>query len=458
MNFRELVAELEARGELLRIGAEVDIEYELPALLVQAEARDMACRFDRVAGADFAAVGAVLTSPRRWALALGVVESAFDEPNALESYMRDAVASPVEPELVESAPVSANRIAGARVDIGRLPAPLFFSGDSHRFISAGLGFSLDPETGVQNVGFYRSPLVDRRTISVSAGPTSDLRRIYNLHRDRRAPLQIAMAVGVPPALQIAAAADLPPGVSDVAVAGALQGRPIRLARCQTSGILVPADAEIVIELTVELDEWIDNTMGEFGDQYGKTASPVATIDAITHRDDALFHVIMAGMNREHNQLGRMLGYDLRRAIMERLREDHEEVADVAVDMTPQRTGMRAQVTVAVDKTSDAQPGRIIEEVYGMKIGRFPMSMLMYRVVVVDTDVDIYDHRDIDWAIASRMNAAGQISVREVQTGRGATVVRLGCDATAPIAQRAELRRPDIPDADRYRLDDYLRGV
>lgn len=455
MNFRELVAALESRGELLRIGTAVNPRYELPALLAQAEARDKACLFESVAGAAFPAVGGVLTSPRRWALGLGLPDDAFDAANALEQFVADAVAAPLAASVAETGPVAEVVISGADVDTASLPTPLFFRGDSHPFISAGIGFSLDPDTGTQNVGFYRVPIIDRRVISVSAGPTSDLRRIYNLHRERGAKLQIALAVGVPPALQIAAAADIPAGIPDIDVAGAMQRAPIELIKCQTSDILVPGNAEFIIEVTVDLDTWVDNTMGEFGDQYGKTSSPVATIDAITHRSDAMFHVIMAGMNREHNQLGRMLGYDLRATILRRLREKYPVVEDVCVDMTPQRTGMRAQVAVSVDKTSDGQPLQIIDDIFGMKIGRFPLSMLMHRVVVVDIDVDVRSNRDLDWAVASRMNSAAQFSVREDQTGRGAAVTRLGLDATAPIALRDALKRPEIPSAELYDLDQYL---
>jgi len=453
--FRELVAELESRGDLLRIRKEVDPEYELPALLAQAEARDKACWFECVAGSDFPAVGSVLTSVHRWALGLDQSPDRFDEPDSLEQYVADAVAAPVEAAISESGPVCEVVISGDEIDTASLPAPLFFSGDSHRFISAGVGFTQDPETGTQNAGFYRVPIIDQRLVSVSTGPTSDLRRIYNLHRERGTKMQIAVAVGVAPSLQIAAASDIPAGIPDVDVAGALQRTPIELVQCQTSDILVPADAELVIEVTVDLETWVDNTMGEYGDQYGKTSSPVATIDAITHRRDAMFHVIMAGMGREHNQLGRMMGYRLRTAILEQLRGRHPNVLDVCADMTPRRMGMRGQVAVSVNKTSDDQPGEIIDDIFAMKIGRFPMSMLMQRVVVVDTDVDIRDHQDIEWAIASRTIHAGQCSVSEDRTGRGATVTRLGFDATAPLANRTALRRPDIPSAEQYDLDRYL---
>lgn len=457
MIFRDLIAKLDDGGELLRVSKPVDARFELPALLAQAETRDKAILFDNVAGADFPAVGAALTSARRWALGIGVPVDRFEAPNSLEQFMADAVAAPVPARVVQDGPVAERVIDGDAVDVGRLPAPLFFSGDSHRFISAGLGFTIDPDSGTQNVGFYRIPIVDARTVSVSAGPTSDLRRIYNLHRERGSKLQLAVAVGVPPALQIAAAADLPAGVPDVDVAGALQRSAIDLVRCRTSDLLVPAEAEFVIEVTVDLDTWIDNTMGEFGDLYGTTSSPIASIDAITHRSDAQFHVIMAGMHREHNELGRMLGYSFRTEILKRLRGDFPGVRDVCVDMTPQQTSMRAQVAVSIDKAADDEPGKIIESIFAMQIGRFPMAMLLQRVVVVDVDVDIRNQQDVDWAIASRMNSADQLRVAESKTGRGATMTRLGFDATAPLAQREVLRRPDIPAAEDYALDDYTDG-
>jgi len=453
--FRELVAALDARGDMLRVRKEVDPVYELPALLSQAEGRGKACWFERVAGLEFPVVGSVLTCVQRWALGLDLPADRFDAPHALEQFVADAVAAPLAATVGQTGPAGEVVIDGDAIDTASLPAPLFFSGDSHRFISAGLGFAIDPETGTQNVGFYRVPIIDRRRVSVSTGPTSDLRRIYNLHRERGTKLQMAVAIGTAPALQIAAACDLPAGLADVDVAGALQRAPIQMIRCRTSDILVPADAECIIEVTVDLENWIDNTMGEYGDQYGKTSSPVATIDAITHRRDAIFHVIMAGMGREHNALGRMMGYRLRTAILEQLQGRHPIVKDVCVDMTPRRTGMRAQVIVSVDKTDDDQPGAVIDDIFAMRIGRFPMTILMQRIVIVDTDVDIHDHQDVEWAIASRMIHAGQFSATEDRTGRGAAVTRLGFDATSPLALRAALQRPDIPGIGQYDLDQYL---
>ncbi|MDP7419079.1 MAG: UbiD family decarboxylase, partial [Gammaproteobacteria bacterium] len=84
MNFRDLVGELESRGDLIRIRKTVNPEYELPALLAQAEVRDKACWFEHVAGSEFPAVGSVLTSVQRWALGLGLSTDRFAAPNSLQ--------------------------------------------------------------------------------------------------------------------------------------------------------------------------------------------------------------------------------------------------------------------------------------------------------------------------------------------------------------------------------------
>ena len=457
MNFRELVAALDAQGELLRIRKSVNTEYELSALLAQAEDLGKACCFEQVEDCTFPAVGSVMTTHARWAQALGLPADHFAAPQALESHIEAAVNAPLPAIDASSAPVMEHVQDDQEIDLSRLPVPRFFDGDSHRFMTAVLGFATDPETGLQNVGFYRVPVIDGQRISVSAGPTSDLRRIYNLHKEQGKPLRMAIAVGVAPAVLIAAAADLPAGLADLDVAGALQNKPVELVSCRTCDVKVPADCEMVLEVTVDLDDWVDNTMGEFGDQYGQTASPVATVNAMSWRNDAQFHVIQAGMGREHNLLGSLMGYRLRLSMLEALQADYAGVRDVCVDLTPRRTGMRGQVTIAIDKQDDAVPRQIIADVDGMRFGRFPLAMLMQRIVVVDDDVDILNVEDIEWAIASRVVAAGQFNVKEDKTGRGATVTRLGIDATAPLALKHALRRPQIQQADRYVLKDYLGG-
>lgn len=454
MNFRETLAALESTNELIDIQSEVNPEYELPALLQQAEDRSKAIRFCRLHGTSLRAAGGLFTSPERMALSLGKSLPA-DQTEPISDWLRDARKNPIEPIEINDAPVTEHSVARDRVDTSMLGAPRFFDGDSHQFLTAGLGVSRNPNTGEFNVGFYRVPILGKREISISAGNSSDLRRFYQATAKQATTMQIALIIGAPPALLFSAGSKVPVEISDYAIAGALQNKPIELTRCQTSDLMVPAQAELVIEATVNLGQWQDNVMGEYGDQYGVTDSPPATIDAITHRGDAISHVIMAGMNREHNTLGGLVFSDLRQQLLGLLNEDFACVKDVQIDLRPRRTGARLQIAVAIQKTSETQPAEILDSVFAAKAGSFPLDRLIQRAVIVDTDVDLASHEDVQWAIASRVDAPAKLQTGTTVSTSGDPTVYLAIDATMRLDQQEKMRRPKIKDVQNFRLDDYL---
>jgi len=455
MEFRELIASLDRSGDLLRVSGEVDPEYELGALLQQAEERGKACWFENVKGSESAAIGGLMTSPERHALAIGRSAEDLLPVCKYGALLESSRQSPLDPTVVSEGPVSEVVLTGERADLRSLPVPRFFSGDSHRFITAGLGIAMDPDSGVQNLGFYRQPIVDRNRFSLGASNNSNLMRIYKDAKARNAKLAVAVVIGGPPALLVTAGARMPPEVSDIAVAGAMRGKPISLVKCQTSDLLVPAEAEFVIEAIVDFSEEITHTMGEYGDQYGATTSPLATVLAITHRQSPLFHIIMGGMNREHNALGVAIFGDLRDELLGHLQTNFPCVTDLNVDFAPRRGSLRAQLAVVIDKQSDDQPRQVIEEIFGFFLGPFPMKAVLQRVVVVDQDVNIWNTDDIEWAISSRMDQAEKMIVYEDQSPDGFAVGRLGIDATVTAEFKAAHERPVIPSRENYSLDEYL---
>jgi UbiD family decarboxylase len=455
MEFRELIERLDTSGELLRISAEVDPEYELGALLSQAESRGKACWFERVKGAGFPAVGGLMTTPARHALAIECPPGALASVHGYGKLLDEARHSPVEPRSVDDGPVSEVVLTGDQIDMTTLPAPRFFSGDSHRFITAGLGIAMDPDSGIPNVGFYRQPIIDATRISLGAGNNSNLMRIYQEARSRNSTLPVAVVIGGPPSLLITAGAQMRPEDSDFGVAGALQGSPIELVKCRTNDLMVPAQAEIVIEAVVDFSEDITHRMGEFGDQYGETVSPVATVTAITHRRSPVFHVIMGGMNREHNALGVVIFSNLRDELLRHLKPKCPFVTDLNIDFLPRRSSVRAQLAVAIAKDNDDQPRQVIDEIFGYRSGNFPMQAILQKIVVVDPDVNIGDPNDVEWAISSRMDQANKTAVYEDRTPDGQPRGRFGIDATIATGQQSRHERPTIPSLDDYVLDDYI---
>jgi 2,5-furandicarboxylate decarboxylase 1 len=455
VDFRTFVDLLDSEDEVLWVNTEVSPEFELGALLQQAEAQNKAIWFERITGSDFPAVGGVMSNPERHALSLGKSPVQMDDPDSWTDTIAAARANPIDPKTVASGPAAEVILTGADVDLTRLPVPRFFAGDTHKFITAGIGIALDPETGIQNAGFYRAPLIDATHISVSAGATSQLNQIYKYAEQHGQPLPVAYVIGVPPALLITAGCRIGRDESDMDIAGALQGKPIELMKCQTNDLLVPAQAEFIIEAVVEFEDYVEHTMGEFPDQYGTTRSPVARVTAITHRKNAVFHTIMAGMNPEHNALGIYIYSQLKNELLQHLSAQFPSIQDINVDLTPPRSGNRAQATIAIDRGQACTPAELIDATFAFTYDCFPMQQSLQRVVVVDTDIDIRNPDDVEWAIAMRMDTKDKINIYEAPARGGGTTARIGIDATLTADKEIAGNRPEIPEAKKYRLEKYL---
>jgi UbiD family decarboxylase len=219
---------------------------------------------------------------------------------------------------------------------------------------------------------------------------------------------------------------------------------------------VPARAEFVIEAEVDFTEDISHVMGEYGDSYGNSTSPLARVTAITHRKDPVFQIINAGMTPEHNNLGVIMFSHLRKELLDHLRQSCPFVQDVHIHSYPPHGGARSRVTVAISKTDDAQPQQVIDTVYGYKSGRFQMAIVLQRVVVVDNDVDITNAYDVEWAIASRLSGADRIEAFESNGMiHGDKSIRLSVDATVPASLSADSARPVFPEVSQFDLDQYL---
>lgn len=456
MDFRTFVDLLDSEDEVLWVNTEVDPEYELGALLQQAEARRKAIWFERVKGSDFPVVGGVMSNTTRHALSIGRSPEHMARPGAWAAAIAEARANPLQAIHTDSGPAAEVVLQSSEVDLGRLPIPFVFPGDTHRFITAGLGIVRDPDTGIQNVGFYRAPLIDSQHISISAGISSRLNQIYQSAAQNNSTLSMAYIIGAPPALLLTAACRIDRAEVDLDIAGALQGKPLELMRCQTNGVMVPAQAEFVIEAEVEFGNTVDHTMGEFPDNYGLTRSPVARVTAISHRGNAVFHTILGGMGREHNALGSYIFTGLREQLLEQLKPEFPGLLDLHVDLTPRRMGGRCQISVALEKQAEAEPHRVIDAIYASSFDTFPLELVIQRVVVVDPDVAIRRSEDVEWAIAMRANAENKIRILETAARGAGTTTRLSIDATLGLENRQSGERPRIPGIGKYQLDNYLK--
>ena len=185
-----------------------------------------------------------------------------------------AMASPIPPRIVADAPCREIEIVGGALDedglgLDGLPVPISTPGwDNAPYLSAGHYITKDPDTGIQNVGNYRGQLKARRRLGMN--PSVELRAgIYTHWEKYRAlgrPMPCAVVVGCPPVVSYAAVQKMPLDLDEIAVAGAIAGGPINVVRALTVDLLVPAEAEIVIEGLINTE--VLEPEAPFGESHG----------------------------------------------------------------------------------------------------------------------------------------------------------------------------------------------
>lgn len=220
---------------------------------------------------------------------------------------------------------------------------------------------------------------------------------------------------------------------------------------------------MIIEVEVRFTGNIDNNLGEFAGQYGLETAPVAEVTAITHRKDAMFYSILAGRNPEHNTLGSIATFSIRRALIGALRSQLTGIIDIDVFLEP-RMGAMAHIVMSIRKQNDAEPMALIEAAFKAAGGFFPVSRITKRIIVVDEDVNVHDLGDVEWAMYTRIARADKYRVipdvksweleRCARGGKGS--LRLAIDATKDIEDREDMLRPVIPGAREIKLADYLQ--
>ena len=459
-DLRSFLRSLEERGELVRVRKPVDRRFELPALIAQLELQGKAYIFENVIGAGMPLFGGTLNRIERLGLCVG--KSGVHSHRDFSPHLRAAHQSPLPHRVVSTGPCKEVVLKEDQIRLQDIPVPTFFELDSGAFITGAVGFSRNPDTGHLNTGFYRTLITGQNTGVVNASSMSDLRRFYAAAEKSGQPMPIALAIGVDPAILIAAASKPPPGIPEIDVAGALKGQAIDMVKCETSDLLVPADAEIILEGVVDFSQKVQNTLGEFANQYGPETAPTTRVTTITRRKDAMFYNIMAGRHPEHNIIGAVAIYGMQTVIEAELRRQFSAIREINVACEP-RLGTMMHMFISIEKTSDEQPGELIDAAFKTTAGIFPVSMITKRIVVVDTDVDVYDLTEVEWAIWSRLGKAGQIRLYpetrswelERCTDDQQSSVRVGIDATKEMVLRDKLIKPIIPGARDIKLADYI---
>jgi len=455
-NMRDWLAHLAATNRLAVIRDGAALDFELAAIAKRLDGVK-ATFFPRPGGHEIPVVSGFIAN-RAWiAEALGVPE------RDLLRHVRHAVDNPLRWQEVRSDAAPAQQVVHEQVDIRTLlPIPRHNEHDSAPYISAGLVIARNPKTGVQNVSINRIQVNAPDRMAVLILP----RHLHAFQQAAEAagePLPVAVVIGASPAALLASQAVLPIDHDELEVAGALEGRPLQVVKCQTSEVRVPAQAEIVIEGHVLPGvRELEGPFGEFPKYYSpQEKREVIAIDRVTHRRNPIYHTIVPAA-MEHLLLG---GIPREATLLAHLKRSFPNVTDVHLAVG----GVcRYHLYVQMKKAREGEPKNVIMGAFG---GHYDIK----HVIVVDEDVDVHDPEQVEWAVATRFqpdrdmlvvsDALGSILDPSTTRGIGA---KWGLDATRPLVYEGlsftKIRIPGeesvdlarVVAADTSALDAYLQ--
>ena len=363
----------------------VSLVHALAAIAKKLDGRQ-ATLFPKPGGHEVPVVSGIV-SRRAWiAEAMGVTEA------GLLQHYRQAAEAPLPWKEVSGVAARCQEVVHRGVDPRELfPIPTHSEHDSGPYISAGLVIARNPKTGVQNVSINRVQVTDAKRLGVLILPRH-LHAFFQAAEEMNQPLHVAVVIGVDPLTLLASQAIAPIDHDELEVAGALRGAPLEVAKCLTSDVRVPADAEIVIEgrLLPGVRE-PEGPFGEFPRYYSaREDREVIEVDAITHRRSPLFHTIVPA-EMEHLLLGAI---PREATLLAHLQRSFPNVIDVHL---PVGGTCRYHLVVKMKKRREGEPKNVIMGAFG---GHFDIK----QVIVVDEDVDIHDAAQVEWAVATRFQA------------------------------------------------------
>ncbi len=314
----------------------------------------------------------------------------------------------MRPKTVGSASCQEVVLRGAEIDLARLPIQTCWPGEPAPLITWPLVVTRGPGEAREdafNLGIYRMQVTGRDTTLMRwlrhRGGAQHHRR---WSQEKRAPLPAAAVIGADPGTILAAVTPVPDTLSEYQFAGLLRGRRVELVDCVSQPLKVPAEAEIVLEGTVSLDDYGDE--GPYGDHTGYYNSvetfPVFTLTAITMRRQPIYLSTFTGRPPDEPSV---LGEALNEVFVPLLRQQFPEIVDFW--LPPEGCSYR----IAVVSMKKAYPGHAKRVMMG--VWSF-LRQFMYTkwVIVVDDDINARDWKDVMWALSTRMDPARDITLVE----------------------------------------------
>jgi UbiD family decarboxylase len=426
-DLREFLAKLESEGELLRIKEEVHWEEEIGAIskrLIDKETKGgkaPAVIFENITGYPGGRFFTnTIASYRRYALALNLpIDTPI--PVIIETW-RQRVKHPIKPVILKTGPCKENIIKGKDVDLFKLPTPKWHSKDGHRYIGTFHTVIMkDPKSDWMNWGMYRMGIHDKNSTGLWVIPGQHSWILYEKYKALGKPMPLAVVIGQDPTHPIVSASPFDEEVSEVEMAGALRQAPVELVKAETSDLLVPANAEIILEGEVPTDELkMEGPFGEAAGYYGgaEFPKPVFHVKCITHRNNPIHTGSMESTPMTDDSInwstcGTAL---LKNHVIDKLKIPG--VKDLFFN--PYAFGVGLCI-VSAKRVMSGLPQIIASAIWSHK--HCLIAAAASWIIVVDDDIDCTNMNEVIWALTTRSDPERSIQIIKDRGGALALVPR-----------------------------------
>jgi UbiD family decarboxylase len=373
----------------------VDPKHELGAIckIFNERPNSPALLFENVKGSTIPVVGQLLASDRRVALALGL-----SQKNVFDETVRRAT-KPIPTRLIANGPCQEVVMEGSEVDVTKLPLCTNNPRDGGPYITAGHVIIKDPEYG-NNLAIYRMMLVAKNEVTIRFTPGHDgYDFIKNAEKRGQKNFEVAVSIGVPPAVYVASQFEPRAGVFELEIAGGLAGEPVDVVKCKTIELEVPALAEIVLEGELKIPAKTGDE-GPFGEFCGYTTAQVPnerimTIKAVTHRKNPVYHNIWLGKPPHEHLYVDALTYAV--AAYQELKPAYPALKKAYAPPW----GVSIVLILQLEKRL-MRPG-IVNNILAASL--YTRSGKWKHVIVVDEDINLEDPNEVLWALTTRFQPA-----------------------------------------------------
>jgi 4-hydroxy-3-polyprenylbenzoate decarboxylase len=403
-DLREFISRLEKEGELKRIAIEADPMLEITEITDRVtRAGGPALLFERPKGSRVPLLINLLGSEHRVNLALEVnhidevaarIRSFLDfqSPQGLLDKVR------MLPKLAELGSFFPRTVrTGACKEVVRkenfslsyFPILKCWPKDGGRYITWPLVITKNPETGKRNVGVYRMQVFDERTTAMHWQTQKHGAEHFRRARARygKGKIEVAVAIGADPMTCLAGVLPIPPDLDEMMFAGFLRREPVEMVACETVELEVPANAEIVLEGHVDLNEF--RTEGPFGDHTGfyslEGEYPVFHVNCITHRRDPIYLTTIVGPPPQEDFF---MGHAIERIFLPVMKMQYPEIVDISM---PAEGIFHNLMIVSIRKSYPGHARKIMNAIWSLG-----QPMFTKVLVVVDHDVDVQNPRELVW--------------------------------------------------------------